>query len=374
MRLLLPRSKLLASLSKVQSVLDKRGIRPLLGYVIIEAKDKINIKVTNLQVYYDICIEGTIEKTGSTALPGRKLYDIIKESKGEIISINVEDNKIIIDDKVTNYNFYLVDFEDFPRIEYLDPSNKVQVDGKIFKKAVKTVSITVAEPDMNPHLAGVFIKKMDDGDKVRFMSSDNHSLSIRDFSLPEFNRILPDHLIMIPKSSINEILKQEDDKGPWKIGLKGDGLYIEPSEDCLCYITIRQEEFIDYSPLYTVKIEHKAILKKGPFGESLKRMSTFLEGYLKDTEMHFRAEDGGRLTLKAITDAGKAEEVLKISYEGDDFGVHMNPKELLSVAEVMESDEVEISFTEGVSACIITGKADPDYLCVLMPLVEEYQQ
>ncbi|MFN3535479.1 MAG: hypothetical protein ACK4WB_08830, partial [Desulfatiglandales bacterium] len=66
MRLLLPRSKLLASLSKVQSVLDKRGIRPLLGYVIIEAKDKINIKVTNLQVYYDICIEGTIEKTGST--------------------------------------------------------------------------------------------------------------------------------------------------------------------------------------------------------------------------------------------------------------------------------------------------------------------
>lgn len=371
MRLTLPRSELYTALSKVQSIIDKKGIRPLLTYVILEAQSDIVLKATNLQSYYRLKLNGDIEEPGIIALPGKKIFDITKESKAETITITAQSNLIFIDDKNTDYNFYIIDFEDFPQLEFPDDSISVEVDGKTFQRAIECTAITIGDSDLYPHLGGLFLEKVPDETKVRFMSSDNHRLSLYEADLPNLYRILPDKAIMIPKASIQEIEKLEVTEEPWKVIINGEGLFIKPSQNTMLFVKLRNEKFIDYSPLYTVKIEHISSIKKDKFQESLKRMYAFLEGYVKDMELIFTQKGGGRLTLRAQTEAGKAEEEMEISYRGEDIKVHLNPRELLAVTQVMESQEVEISFTAGGQACIMTGKADPDFICVLMPLVEE---
>lgn len=371
MKLTVPRSEFLSALSKVQSVIDKKGIRPLLTYVIIEAEKDITLKATNLQAYYRLTLKGNIEESGVIAIPGKKVYDIIKESKAENITITTQNNMVFFDDKSTNYSFYFVDFEDFPELVLPKDLTPVEIDGVAFQKAIKCTTITMGDSDQFPHLAGLFIEKVPDENKVRFMSSDNHSLSLYEADLPNLYKILPDKAIMIPRPSVQEIGKLEVTQEPWKVVLNEEGLFIRPSPNTMLFLKLRNEKFVDYSPLYSVKIEYRSSIKKDKFQESLKRMCAFLEGYVKDMELTFTQKGGGSLLVKAQTNAGKAEEELEVSYKGEDLRVHLNPKEVLQVIQVMDSEEIEMSFTAGGQACIITGKADPDFICVLMPLVEE---
>lgn len=369
MKVVIPRTELYASLSKIQSVLDKKGIRPLLNYALLEAKDEILLKATNLQAYYTIKLKGSVEEEGAVALPGKKTYDIIRESKSDIITIFKDDKMISIDDKRTNYTFYSVAIDDFPKLKSPIESSKIEVNGKVIKKVIEKVSVTMGNEDREPHLAGIFIEKLQDENKLRFLSSDNHSLSLYEVELPQFYSIMEKNMLMIPRTAVNEIEKMDSEDASWKLTLEPEGMYIESGSGVTLYVVLKDQEFIDYSPLSNVKIEHRAIIKKGPLQEALKRMAAFLEGYLKQIEMEFL--ESGRLAVTAITNEGKAEETLEVNYEGKWLRVLMNPKELLAVIQVMDSDEVDISFTRKGRACIITGKGDQDFLCVLMPFVEE---
>jgi len=375
MKFIIPKASLHKALARVQSVLERRSSMPILSHVLIEANEEIRLKATNLQVYYDIKLQGEIQEPGIVALPGRKLFNIIKESKSEsFIFAKNDESTLTLTDGKTHYTIYLFDPESFPFFTYPEVKNCVSIKANTLIKCLTKSSICSAEEDDFPHLAGVFLHKGSVVGKVKFGGSDNFRLSLVEEELPELYNILPDKEIMIPTVAVDEILKFESGDYNLLFMLEGESVCIEKQDEIRLYLMVKFQPFIDYSDLYSMKIISNSTIKKASLQEALRRMSIFLEESIREVQMSFSQVGEGTLKLETSTESGRAEEVLGVVYNGGDFVIHIDPRQLLQALQIMESEYVELSFTGDRTPCIITGELDKGFVAAIMPYVEKEEE
>ena len=81
MKLQLPKSNFLKSLSFVQNIVESKGTIPILANVLLEAKQgRLNLSATDMDItIYDKIKINNIEVEGSTSVPAHTLYNVIKE-------------------------------------------------------------------------------------------------------------------------------------------------------------------------------------------------------------------------------------------------------------------------------------------------------
>ena len=80
MKLTLPRSALLDGLQTVQNVVGVRSTLPILMNVLLTAeKNKLWLTTTDLDVTIRCGVDAQISKPGSSTLPVRRLFGIIRE-------------------------------------------------------------------------------------------------------------------------------------------------------------------------------------------------------------------------------------------------------------------------------------------------------
>jgi DNA polymerase-3 subunit beta len=372
MKLSVPKAAFQKALARVQSLLDKRSSMPILSHVLIEASEDIRLKATNLQVYYDINLKGEIEEPGTIALPGRKLFNLVKESRSDKFTfVKNEENTLSLTDGKTHYTLYLIDPESFPSFTYPRKEIFIPVKASTFTKCLSKTIICAGEEDNYPHLAGVFLHKSPTMGKVRFGTSDNFRLALMEEDFPDLYNLLPSEELMLPTPGVNEILKFEAGEYELFVALEKESMYIEKQDELRLYLTIKSQPFIDYSKMYTFEVLSKATIKRTSLQEALKRMTIFAEEMLREVQLTFSQTGEGTLKLETAVESGQAEEVLPIVYTGDELVIYMDPRQLIQVLQVMESEFIEVSFTGDSSPCIITGAQDKGFTVAIMPYVDK---
>src|ERR1700681_3563529 len=92
MKFSVTKEKLLDGLQRVQNVVSTRTTLPILSNVLLQASNGgLNLTTTDLDVGVRCKVEAEITKTGSTTLPARKLFSILKEVPAAEIEIEVDD-------------------------------------------------------------------------------------------------------------------------------------------------------------------------------------------------------------------------------------------------------------------------------------------
>ena len=94
MKLKIQKNILLASLSRIQGIVEKNSIRPITSNTLIKVLDKkISISATNLQIAIKTtCKDVKIEKDGQISVNAKKLFEIIKQLPDKEISIEEKEN------------------------------------------------------------------------------------------------------------------------------------------------------------------------------------------------------------------------------------------------------------------------------------------
>jgi len=97
MRFTLTKSILTAGLQSVLQVVPTKSTLPILMNILIEAlENKLKFSATDLDVSVTTTIDCKVAKRGSVAIPGRILFDIIKELPESDVTVEATNNRVEI--------------------------------------------------------------------------------------------------------------------------------------------------------------------------------------------------------------------------------------------------------------------------------------
>jgi len=278
MKITATKKTLSTALSRIQGIVEKSSIKPIISNALIKAGNEgISVSATNLQIGMRATYkEVKVEKEGTISVNARKLFEIVKElPEGEITLTEKENYWIEITcGKDLKFNIIGLPPEDFPVFIKEEKKEFVEWSTEKIIEMIYLTSFSISRDEANPSINGAFIENIE-GNKTRMVSTDGYRLSIADEEL-ERNKLLDEGLLIPQKAvlELNKILIEKKEEKSLFVMATSNSLLIKISEVEFS-IRLIDKKFPDYKVIVPgegyKKIE--AYIEKDKLRSALKRMS-----------------------------------------------------------------------------------------------------
>ncbi len=363
------KEKIIGGLSKVQGITGKKTNIPITSNVVISAKEsQVTLLVTDLGIAFEGSYEAEVLSEGSTAVPSRKLYEIVRDFPGKNLSVKETENKWIdiTGDKV-KYHIVGVDTEEFPALPKVEGVDLFNIDLSVFRGMVEKTIFAVVAEEGRAHLAGVYFEKISEGEnkKLRMVSTDGHRLCRIDHIIEDDQDLMLEEGVIIPKSGMVEILRLLEGGNGTQIGFKDNNFIVKKEKEGII-IRLIDGEFPDYNLVIPKKTPNELRVDRQAFLMMMKRMSILSSDKYKGVGL--KIEGDQMETTTTNPEIGESREVIRVNYSGEKVELGFNPRYLIDTLSNMESTEVVMKFNDEINPCTVEGKDDTGFLSVIMPM------
>ncbi|MCP4668587.1 MAG: DNA polymerase III subunit beta [Deltaproteobacteria bacterium] len=369
MEIQISREELLKSVSRVQSIIERRSNMPILSTILLTAdKSGLCLSATDLELGFQEMLEGKVEAEGSIAVSGRKLFEILKESKGTHFNIKEKENNwVFMTDNVARFNLACLAADEYPAFIEPEGAVMVEVEGDVIAEMVDKTIYAVTAEEAGFKLSGVFAEKVDIEGKnlLRMVSTDGHRLAMIDKAMENLESLEMGKGVMIPKKGMNELSKFTSEGGPVQIGFKEKSCIVK-KENAFLVMRLLEANFPDYHAVIPEEETFKIEINRAGFIEAMRKMLILSnERYraVKITLDHDKIE-----LLSTNPDIGEAQENIPVEYKGERLEAGFNPRYFIDVLNAMESEMVTLGFVDNSKPCILKGEADDGFLGLIMPM------
>jgi len=357
------------AVSRVQSIIEKRSNMPILSTILISSTDShINISATDLEISLQQKIPADVIAQGNITISGRKLFEILKESKSDSIYIKEKDNAwVYISDNHTKYNLACLSAEEYPVFIEPEGVSTAEINALLLSEMINKTIFSVTMEEAGFKLSGVFTEKIDvEGKKyLKIVSTDGHRLSLIDKEIQNIEDLKIDTGVMIPKKGMLELNKLASDGEKISIGFKQNNC-IAKKDNSLIVIRLLESKFPDYNSVIPKNIKHKITVKKEEILYSMRKMIILTSESYRGVKITL---ENNKMEFVSINpDLGDVRDVIEVEYSEERLELGFNSKYFMDVLQAMESEIVEIGFIDNSSPCLFTGKDDVGFLGLVMPM------
>jgi len=358
----------LDALTKIQGITGKKTTIPITSNVLISAQESmVSIRATDLEMAFKALCQAEVIKEGSTAVPSRKLYEIVRAFPSDTLAIKETENKWIkIEDKRIEYNIVGMEPEDFPGFPDTEGVELFKIDVNVLRNMINKTIYSALGDEGRAQLSGICFESItDDQNKIRMVSTDGHRLSKIDHIIEDKQAPKLTGRVIIPRGGSAEVLKLLEGGEPVEIGFKDNNLVVKKEQEVLI-IRLIEGEFPDYEMVIPKTSKDEMVVQKEDLLMMLRRMSILSSD--KYPGVRFKI---GKEQLEATTtnpEIGESKEIISVSYKGKPLEVAFNPKYFTDALSSMDSAEVVVKLKDEANPCIIEGKDDEGFLSVIMPM------
>jgi len=369
MEIKIDRGSLYRSISRVQSIIEKRSNMPILSMILLSTADSvINISATDLEISLQQTIPAEVITPGSITISGRKLFEILKESKSDNIYLKKKENNwIFISDERTKYNLAGLPAEEYP--VFVEPEGviTIEVDGDTLTEMIDKTIFSVTLEEAGFKLSGVFTEKVVKEGKtiLRMVSTDGHRLSMMDKEIENIEDIGIEIGVMIPKKGLIELNRLISEGEKIKIGFKNNNC-VAKKDDLLIVIRLLESKFPDYNSVIPNQIKHLINIKKEDLLDAMKKMVILSSDSYRGVKIII--EENNMELLSINPDLGDAQDNLEVEYKDERLEMGFNSRYFIDALQAMDSETVELGFIDNSSPCIIRGDNDKGFLGLIMPM------
>ena len=115
MKLQVTQENLAKALNSVARVANTRNTQPILGNVLLKAKDnRLSVSATNLDIAISHNIGTKMSEEGSITVPARLMQDFVSSLPGGVIDLELDDTKLKISTDQYQSTINGTSAEDFP--------------------------------------------------------------------------------------------------------------------------------------------------------------------------------------------------------------------------------------------------------------------
>lgn len=366
----------LLGLQRIQGIIEKKSTTPAFSNVLIEGHEgtsKIIMTATDLEIGIRVIYKANIQNSGGVVVPGRKLFEIIRELPSGPVSVEVEDRKCVtIRSGKSCFKITGFSKEDFPSLPDIIEERMFSAGAGVFKEMIRKVSFAIPDAEARQVLTGALleIEEEDNLIKLKMIGTDGHRLAVCGRTLKSgtgtLEKIEEGQQIIIPKKTLLEIRRFLDTDEEIKIGIGEKLVYFKGGD---VYLTSRLIEgpYPNYKQVIPQKGDNVVKAVRSDFISAVKRVSVMSREKTKAILIEFTP---GKAVLRARDQevGGEATEEVDLSYKGSEITVGLNYQYLLEALESIEDEDVIIEMQSNLSPCTIKQESDPDSLCIVMPM------
>ncbi len=364
MQIKINREILLKPLNSVTSIVERRHTLPILSNLLLEAKNNnIKLTATDLEMQISLNVESKFNGELSTTISAKKLLDICR-SLPEAVDIDMIsiDSRITVKAGKSRFNLQTLPAADYPVMSKVVGSGiAIKISQIEFKRLLKQVEFAMAQQDIRYYLNGLLLEVNEN--KLNLVGTDGHRLS---FTSCKLNQTYDKTDVILPRKTVVELIKLlNDSNDEVNIEITAGQVNFMFNEISLISKVI-DGKFPDYHRVIPTAHQNIFSVNRVAVLNAMQRASILSNEKYRGIRMVLSANN-----LKLIstnTEQEEAEEELEIDYTKDAMDIGFNVTYLIDVLSNTQQENINFSFADANSSCLITVPCDDNYKYVVMPM------
>lgn len=183
------------------SFLEKKDLSSITSHIFFKTENgNLKIKATDHEIGLCTSVKDIqILEEGSATVNGSKLLNIIKGLRDDILTLETNDNYLIIKQKSSKYKLPMFNASEFPSFPNIEDKNKFEINSASFGNGIKKVIPAIDANIKKYELSGALID-IKDG-YINLVGSDTKRIVV--LKIP--NQTQKNESLIIPKKAIIEI-------------------------------------------------------------------------------------------------------------------------------------------------------------------------
>ena len=351
-------------LQVVQRAVSSKNPLPILaGIKFTTGTGCLDLTATDLEIGIRCIIPAEIIEPGEIVLPSRYITELIKKlpalpvhfqsdhfSTGAVIKYGQSETII---------NGFPAD--EFPQISFESESQDLIFTSAAFKDAVRKISYAVSQEETRPVYTGILME-IGSGE-VNLVATDTYRMAR--FTLPFDKDSSHDINLIIPGKTLNELTKIIAD-GETKIHLSLLGNQVLFKSGNICLISrLIDGNFPSYRKVIPTDCVSRVRIKTRDLLEATDRAALIARENAPVIKLHI---DQKIISIKVSTEAGRVDEKVMASHEGEPLQVAFNARYLSDALRVIGAEDVEMEFTGPLSPAVLRPAGAVNYFSLLLPV------
>ncbi|MFW5432376.1 MAG: DNA polymerase III subunit beta [Methylophilaceae bacterium] len=364
MQIKINREVLLKPLINVTGIVERRHTLPILSNLLVEAKNNtIKLTATDLEMQISLNVASELKEEFSTTISAKKFLDICR-SLPESIDIDMvsKDNRMMVKAGKSRFNLQTLPAADYPIMtKVTGESIKIQISQVEFKRLLKQVEFAMAQQDIRYYLNGLLLEVNEN--KLNLVGTDGHRLS---FTSTTLNESYEKTDVILPRKTVIELIKLlEDSDEEVAIEIANGQVNFSFGEISLISKVI-DGKFPDYHRVIPTAHSNIFTVNRVEILTAMQRASILSNEKYRGIRMVL-SENNIKL-ISTNTEQEEAEEELDIDYKQEGLDIGFNVTYLIDVLNNTQQENINFSFADESSSCLITIPEDSDYKYVVMPM------
>ncbi len=363
MKFSIPRETLLAPISQVVNVVERRQTLPVLANFLIEAnEDGLRITGTDMEVELVARAKAEVAQTGAITVLARKLVDICRAlPEGVTINVQLNDDKLAIHAGRSRFSLATLPASEFPSSDQAETLNSYEVSQGRLRWLLEKSAFAMAQHDVRHYLNGLLLE-FGDG-QLRAVATDGHRLALAEIQATVSGE---PRSVIVPRKGVTELNRVlEDLDEPLKVML-GQGFLRVDRERIVMTTKLIDGRFPDYEAVIPLLSDRPLLVNRSEFTHALQRAAILSNEKYRGVRLEL-LPDGVRIVAHNPQQEEATEE-LEAEHQHDKLKVGFNVNYLLDALGSMESEKVAISLKDSNSSCLVTDPDSEAVRQVVMPL------
>jgi len=359
------KEEFLKPLQSVAGIVERRHTLPILSNVLIQIGDEgLSFVATDLEIQITaISPSSSNKETTSITVSAKKLQDIVRALPDNAeIAFDSKDSRLQLKAGKSQFNLQTLPADDFPKLALSDEDvSEISLPQSTLRHLFNQVQYAMAQQDIRYYLNGLLMV-LEPG-VVKVVATDGHRLSLASMEAPSIQQSVE---AILPRKTVTELIKllaDVDDEVKVRLG---KNLVTFTFGNINLVSKVIEGKFPDYNKVVPINYQNHVILDR----------VTLLKGMQRAAILSNEKFRGVRLVLtqnsmRVIcnnTEQEEAEEEIEINYTNEPLDIGFNVTYLLDVLNNIESSEVDCSFGDPNSSCLITVPGDDRFKYVVMPM------
>jgi len=354
MKIEIKKSLLEQILGQMQPFLEKKDMSLITSHIYLEANENgIEARATDYETGLVTQVEEVRVLTpGKGTANGKKLLDIVRTLKNRELTIETQNDHLIVKQENSKFKLPMFDPEEFPPFPTTDALPKIEIESQTFIDSLKKIApaIDTNNPKFELNGALIDIKK----ERINFVATDTRRLAIVTIE-KELEKELN---LIIPKKAITEIQKIFFDD--LIIHYDKNNLIITDDRH-LFFTKLINGRYPDYERIIPKSLNYTLTLPKEPMIEAIRQI-TIISNEIKLTFFD------DRIVFENLSgDNIEAQTQIEVQTPFQEpFVMAVNSKYILDFLSHTEGEEFEMGINE---ADLPFELKEKNFITIVMPIV-----
>ena len=360
------RETLLAPLQHVVGAVERRQTSPILGNVLVEAKDgEVVLTATDAEIEMQARSALHVDEGGAITVPARKLLEIGRHLPDAArVDFESNDSKALFRSGRSRFTLATLPAVEFPKVDALESPQEVSLGAHDLHRCIRNVAFSMAQQDVRFYLNGMLLE-IGEG-KLSCVATDGHRLAYAECE----TSAAPTEAVrvIIPRKSVGELQRllgslEEDDT----VRLLATAQHLQVhAGDVRLTTKLIDGRFPDYNRVIPVDGNKELTIDCTVLRQSLTRASVLSNE--KYRGVRIALGDGTLVISSNNPDQEEAIDELEIDYDGESTEIGFNVTYLLDVLGAIDSVNARLRLKDGASSVLITPESSESAKYVVMPM------